>query len=139
MEKIKPGDKPKGVNDVVVTCMDYRFHEVIRDLLNDEHGVDIDHADQLSIGGSSLGITDESLGSSLEIAYKEHGARRAFVFDHTDCGGFGTLEAFDNDEQKEAQAHFEKQDQAREILSNLFPELVVVTYVMGLSGEPIER
>lgn len=139
MEKVKPGDKPKQVDNIVITCMDFRYHESIRDLLKDEHDVNIDQADQLSIGGSSTGIVDGSLMPSIQIAYDSHHTRNLYMFDHIDCGGFGSLKAFDNDAQKEAQAHFESIDKAQGIISKVMPEMVLVTYLMGLDGKPVER
>lgn len=139
MNKLTPGEKPKKVNDIVIKCMDFRYHEWISDLLDEEHDVDYDKVDQLTIGGSSLGITDGSLMPSVKIAYDKHETRKAYIFDHIDCGGFGGLESFDNDVQKEAQAHFESLDEAQAILNKAFQELVVVTYVMGLDGKPIAR
>jgi carbonic anhydrase len=139
MDRLKPAEKPSGTDSVVITRMDYRYHETIKDLLDTKHGVDIDQVDQLSIGGSSKGVTNGSLNGSIKIAYEKHGARNAYLFDHTDCGGFGGLETFNNDEQKEAGAHFEEQDRATRALKELFPDLVVVTYVIGLEGEPLSR
>jgi carbonic anhydrase len=105
----------------------------------DNHGLDIDQIDQLSIGGSSKGVVDGTLMPSLQIAYEKHNAKNVYILDHIDCGGFGSLQAFDNDEAKEAQAHFESLDRAQEVIKKSLPELKVITYVVGLDGEPIER
>jgi len=137
MERIKPADKPKAVKDVVIKCMDFRYHEDISRILRDNHDVNFDQVDQLTIGGSSKAVVDGSLKPSLEIAYAKHKARNVYIFDHIDCGGFGTLAAFDNDEQKEAQAHFASIDQAQAVINKMMPEFVVVSYVVGLDGEPI--
>lgn len=139
MEITKPADKPKTVNDVVITCMDFRYQEPIRQLLIKKHDVDIDNADRLAIGGSSKAVADGTLTPSLKIAYEKHKAKTVYLFDHIDCGGFGGLAAFDNDEQKEARAHFDSIDQAQQILNKMLPEIVVVSYVVGLDGEPIAR
>lgn len=139
MDKLKPGDKPKEVDNVVITCMDFRYQETIRQILQETHGIDIDNVDRLSIGGSSKGVTDGTFTESLQIANEKHSARNVFLFDHIDCGGFGGLAAFDGDEQKEARAHFEEQDRAVQVINKVLPEFVVVTYVIGMDGEPVER
>lgn len=139
MDKLKPGDKPKEVDNVVITCMDFRYQETIRQILQETHGIDIDNVDRLSIGGSSKGVTDGTFTESLQIANEKHSTRNVFLFDHIDCGGFGGLAAFDGDEQKEARAHFEEQDRAVQVINKVLPEFVVVTYVIGMDGEPVER
>jgi carbonic anhydrase len=139
LHELKPADKPNEVNDIVITCMDHRYQEPIGKLLKEKHNVDINHVDRLAIGGSSKGVADGTLMPSIQIAFDKHHARNVWLFDHTDCGGFGGLNAFENDEQKEAQAHFESLDRAQEALHKLLPELLVVTYVIGLDGNPIER
>jgi carbonic anhydrase len=139
LEILKPSDKPSEVKDVVITCMDYRFQETMAQLLKEEHGVDILQVDRLSIGGASKAVADGIFTPSLQIASKKHYAKNVYLFDHTDCGGFGGLEAFDNDELKEAKAHFESIDRAHEVFQKVLPGLVVVSYVLGLDGKPIER
>lgn len=76
---------------------------------------------------------------SIEIGHKKHGVKNIWMFDHIDCGGFGGQETYGNDEHKEAEAHFESQDRAQEAIHEIMPELVVVSYVIGLDGELVER
>jgi len=139
MDKLSPREKPINVKEVVIKCMDFRYHEVISQILMEEHDVNYDKTDQLTIGGSSKAIVDGTLMPSLKIAYEKHGARDIYVFDHIDCGGFGGQAAFDNNERKEADAHFESIDEAQAVLNKAFKDLVVVTYVIGLDGERVER
>lgn len=139
MARLTPGEKPKEVENIVITCMDHRYQEFIRQILMDKHSVDIDHADRLAIGGSSTGVTDGTLMPSIRIAYQKHSAKKVYMLDHLDCGGFGGLEAFGGSEEKEAQAHFESLDRATEAIHKVLPELLVVTYVVGLNGEPVEK
>ena len=139
MEKLKPGDKPTQVDNVVLTCMDHRYQEYIRDILLERHNVDIDHVDRLAIGGSSMAIVDGSMIPSLEIAFNKHRAKKLYVFDHIDCGGFGGQDAFDNDVDKEARAHFESIDRAQDVIHKVLPEIVMISYVVGLDGKPIDR
>ncbi|HET7528998.1 MAG TPA: carbonic anhydrase [Candidatus Saccharimonadales bacterium] len=139
MARLTPGEKPKEIENIVITCMDHRYQEFIRQILMDKHGLDIDHVDRLAIGGSSTGVTDGSLMPSIQIAYEKHGAKNVYMLDHLDCGGFGGLEAFDGSEEREAQAHFESLDRATEAIHKVLPELLVVTYVVGMDGEPVDR
>ncbi|MBX4188797.1 hypothetical protein KW792_01725 [Candidatus Saccharibacteria bacterium] len=137
MNQLKPTDKTVEVKDVVITCMDHRFQEPIVRFLKDEHEVDINHADRLAIGGSSKGVIDGTLMPSLKIAYEKHRAEKVWLFDHTDCGGFGGLEAFDRDEEKEIKAHNDSLAKATEAINKKLPELVVITFVVPLDGKVI--
>jgi len=139
MEKIKPGDMSTDVENVVITCMDKRYQRAIRDLLMEKHEIDINDVDRLAIGGSSKAVADGTLTPSLNIAFAKHNAKNVYIFDHIDCGGFGGQEAFDNDVDKETQAHFESLDAAQEAIHQIVSEVVVVTYVIGPNGRPIDR
>ncbi len=139
MGERKPRDIPKRVDHIVITCMDFRYLETIDQLLKDKHGINMLRTDFLSIGGASKGVVDGSLMPSIKIGYEKHGVKNVYIFDHIDCGGFGGQEAYDNDEQKEADDHFESQDRAQEAVHKIMPELEVVCYVIGLDGEPVER
>lgn len=137
MSELKPAQKPQTVDNIVITCMDYRYQRVIKNILMDQHQVDIDEVDRLAIGGSSSAVADGTLMPSLKIARQKHSAQNVYIFDHIDCGGFGGLAAFDGSVQKEALAHFESLEKAKVAISAVMPELVVVTYVVGLDGEPV--
>lgn len=139
MMERKPRDIPKRMDDLVITCMDFRYLEIINQILKDKHYVSMLGVDYLSIAGASKGVVEGELMPSVEIGYKKHGVKNIWMFDHIDCGGFGGQAAYDNDERKEAEAHFESQDRAQEAIHRLMPELVVVSYVIGLDGEPVER
>jgi carbonic anhydrase len=139
MEKVKPGDKPTQTDNIVLTCMDHRYQEAIREILMAKHNINIDHVDRLAIGGASAAIVDGSMMPSIHIAVEKHKAKNLYIFDHIDCGGFGGQAAFDNDVDKEAQAHFESIDRAKEAVHKVLPEIVIVSYVVGLDGEPIYR
>lgn len=135
----KPRDIPKRMEDLVITCMDFRYLEIINQILKDRHDIDMLKVDYLSIAGASKGVVGGELMPSIEIGHKKHGVKNIWMFDHIDCGGFGGQAAYDNDERKEAEAHFESQDRAQDAIHKIMPELVVVSYVIGLDGEPIER
>lgn len=139
MAERKPRDIPKRVDHIVITCMDFRYLETINQILKDKHDINMQRVDHLSIGGSSKGVVDGSLMPSIKIGYEKHGVKNVYMFDHTDCGGFGGLEAYDNDERKEANAHFDSQDRAQEAIRKIMPEIVVVSYVIGLDGVPLEK
>jgi hypothetical protein len=117
--------------------MDHRFQEPIGELLKDEFDIDIKHVDRLAIGGSSMGVVDGSLMPSIQIAYEKHSAKNVWLFDHTDCGGFGGLQAFDNDEAREVQSHFDSLKRAKEAIHKVLPRLVVTTFVIKLDGEAV--
>lgn len=139
MEKLTPGETPKRTDNVVITCMDFRFQKSVKRILAENNQIDIDEVDRLSIGGPSKAIAEGVFTTSLQIALEKHGAKNVYIFDHLDCGGFGGLEAFDGSPEKEVQAHFEAFDRAHEVLGKVLPEMVVVSYLVGLDGNPVQR
>jgi len=138
-ELVQPKDLPVKIENMVITCMDHRFHAWIRKFLQEEHGIDIDRTDKLSAAGASKAVNEGDLLPQIKKAHTLHDIEKIWIFDHIDCGGFGGLQAHGNNEQKEASAHFESLDRAQEAIHAILPQIVVVKNIIGLDGLPIAQ
>ena len=138
MAEIKPIEMRHEIDDLVITCMDHRFHGPIREFLQDKFDMNIDRMDRLTEAGSSKKVVSGELIPSIQTSYKLHKIKNVWVFDHTDCGGFGGLEAYEFDENKEAEDHFKSLARAQEAIHKVLPQLMVKTFVIGLHGEEIK-
>lgn len=136
MDEIKPRDMPHNVNDCVITCMDHRFQQLIYQKLKNEHH--LERYDRLAWAGSSKAVADGTLIPQIQASHRLHNIKKVWIWDHTDCGGFGGLAAFGNDEPKEIQAHFESQKKAAAAIHQVLPQLAVNTFVINLEGEAIK-
>lgn len=124
-------------DNLVVECMDHRFHRIVRDHLDREFGVDVDRSDRLIDAGASSAVTEDGLLDRCPLAQRLHGIKNVFIYDHLDCGAFGGLKAFNNDEQREMEAHIDSQKRAAEAISKILPSLVIRTFVINLDGEVV--
>lgn len=137
MNKLKPRDIAPKTDNLVITCMDLRFHKITRQVLLEDYKVDVEESDRLILAGSSKAVADGTLIPQIEKSHELHGISNVWVVDHADCGGFGGIAAFENDESKEAQAHFESMARAQEAIHKVLPELVVTTFLINLDGEKV--
>jgi len=138
MAEVIPREKPTQVDDLVIDCMDNRYHKIIRQKLLDEHDIDVDEVVHLRGAGASMKVNDGSFIPDILAADRLQKVKNVWIFDHTDCGGFGKLRAFDNDERREADAHFESLERATEAIHKVLPQLLVKTFVIGLNGQEIK-
>lgn len=137
MSELRPRDISPKTDNMVITCMDRRFLRAARQILKENYGVDIEASARLAKAGASLAVVDEVLIPDIQKSHKLHDIKNVYVVDHTDCGGFGGLEAFGNDEEKEIQKHFESLDEAKDTIHNVLPQLVVITFVVNLDGKAV--
>lgn len=136
MARQRPGEARHEVDHLVVTCMDHRFHDWYGDILTEE---EVHRADKLCMPGASKALNEGQLSDAILISHRLHKIKNIWIFDHTDCGAFGGLEAYDFDQAVEAQAHFRSLDKAERLLNSMLPRLAVRTSVIGLDGKEIKR
>lgn len=137
MSEIKPKDIQHEVNNLVITCSDHRFQRTMRKILDEKYKVDIERSDRIALPGASKAIADGTLIPYIQTLHLLHYTKNVYVVDHTDCGGFGSLEHYGGDEAKETQSHFESLDKAKEAIHNVLPQLVVISFVVTLNGEAV--
>jgi hypothetical protein len=109
--------------------MDYRFHAELPRLLAEHFGVDCFVYDSPGgCGGSKSLIDEETRGMMLDalgLAVNLHGVRRLVIVDHVDCGAYGGSGQFDSPDA-ERQFHAERLREAREIVTDVQPQIEVV-------------
>jgi carbonic anhydrase len=138
MNERRPRDLPHQTDNLVITCIDHRFHESVREILKEEYQVDIDHSDRLSEAGSSKAVADGLLVPSIRTSHRLHAIKNVYIVDHIDCGGFGGLKAFNSDEQRETEAHFHSQSRATNAINKILPQLVITSFVVNMNGESLK-
>lgn len=134
-----PKDKPAKCDELVIECMENRFHEANREFLAEKYGFDLDEVVRLSWAGAYKGVVDGALIPQIEKAAELKAVKNITMVGHTDCGGFGSLEAFGGNENKEAAAQFATADRAIAAISKVLPNLLVRTHLLGLDGQEITR
>src|SRR3990167_9746884 len=78
---------------VVITCMDFRFHDKIQDFLK-KKGY-LGHCDEIVIAGASRDFVKpvhpedgKYVWKQLGLSIKLHDPDEIIVIDHQDCGGY---------------------------------------------------
>ena len=80
---------------LVVTCIDFRFVSTVRDYLTNK-GLR-DNYDLITFPGASLNIN--SIEENIDLSFKLHSPSEIYIFDHEDCGAYGT----DNSQKRHQQ------------------------------------
>ena len=124
------------VDDLIITCSDHRFQDAF---IEKQRQLGIKAAAKIAYPGSSKEVAEGTLSQPILTLYQLHGFEKAHIFDHTDCGGFGGLEAYGFDENEEAESHFRCIDKAAEVLSTLLPKIAVAGYVFDLRMDEVQR
>lgn len=78
---------------VIITCMDFRFHDKIQDFLNNQGY--LGHCDEIVIAGASRDFikpveADDGkyVWKQLGLSLKLHEPEEIIIIDHQDCGGY---------------------------------------------------
>src|SRR5436305_914992 len=122
----------REVDDLVVTCSDHRFQHAFDAILKN---LFIERADRIVYPGPSIAIADGTLIPAIKKLEELHSFTNLHIMDHTDCGAFGGLDAFDWNELEEANAHYRKLEAAQIVIHEALPHITVVQYVVGLEEE----
>lgn len=129
-------------DNLVIRCMDFRFHARLAELLAQHFGVERFECDSLAGCGGSKAIIDEQwravIFQALDLAVPLHRVRRVIIVDHVDCGAYGGSGKF-GDRRDEAQFHAERLREAREIVHRSYPQLEVALFYQDRDGiTPVE-
>src|SRR3989344_83529 len=93
---------------LVISCIDFRFVTKLRDYLVDQ---DLKGSyDLITVPGASLNIGEvlETIG----LSFKLHNPKEVYIFDHEDCGAYGTSDSLET--------HKENLRRAKEIINKEF-------------------
>lgn len=120
-----------GVNDLVISCMDFRFRERVAAWIAANLN---NQADLVGAAGASKAILDpvsqEFLMNMIKIGRDLHGVKTVHIIDHIDCGAYGGSGKH-ADEASETNFHAEQLAAAAKLVAEKFPTLQVKTYVMN--------
>jgi carbonic anhydrase len=135
-------DETCKCENMVVRCMDYRFHAELPALLAEHFGEECFAYDSPGGCGGSKALIDERpreiILEALDLGVSLHGVRRFIIVDHVDCGAYGGSERF-SDTEAERQFHIERLCEAREIVAEAQPDVEVVLFYQDTEGiSPIE-
>ena len=118
---------------IVISCIDFRFHEKLKQALKREK---INSFDLLTLTGGAKNLANPSkkiyqqtVIDNIKLAQKLHKIKMVVLCNHIDCGAYGGSSQFKNlkEEIKFHQAELKK---AEKIIKKLFPVLKVKTIIL---------
>jgi hypothetical protein len=123
---------------IVVACFDNRFDRVLRRFLRHIHVV---NPDPVLVAGGAKSLSSPEhpadrnfLLAQVEKSIRLHNTTRAILSLHSDCGAYGGLGAFKDNEAAEV-AHFRDElRHSRRIMHDLFPTLEIECYFFDFRG-----
>ncbi len=123
----------------IVWCFDNRFTPALNEFARNKN---YQHYDLIKVAGGAKSlaspekeIEEEYILKQIETSLKLHHAERIVLMNHSDCGAYGGLKNFDNDETKEKEFHIQELVKAREFLQkNLAVQVPINLIFVGFSG-----
>lgn len=131
--------KAHSAKAMLVTCMDFRFHNDAAKYMKD-HGYDVNY-DKFVLAGVSLGMNQtqkpywaEALMDHIEMSKTLHHITKVILMDHLDCGAYKTFRPDVKTEEEEIEAHKENLKKAEERIKKRFPEMKIKKRLMHKDG-----
>jgi len=115
---------------LVLTCLDFRFHEQLVKLLHEQGINNFDL--KCDAGAVKYLVSDEKpavrewILQNIEIAKRLHRIRQVVLINHADCGAYGGNAAFESDEAQLV-FHREQLVSAKAKITVAYPDLTVKT------------
>ncbi len=125
-------------NLLVVSCIDFRFQEHLRNFLEKDYK---GNYDLVCLAGSaknfiSGGEADkETILKQVKISENLHHIKKVFLINHQNCGAYGSSIVSGSREEKEI--HRKDLISAKEEIKKFFPDLEVLLYFIEFETEPI--
>lgn len=108
---------------IVVTCIDFRFHEFIESGLKD-----ILHGKKFDFVGHAGGVKDlNAVIDQIKISEHLHNISEVYLINHEDCGAYG--------DEGTHERHVTDLKIASNKVTELWPHLDVKLYYLHLDGE----
>jgi hypothetical protein len=120
--------QPYVADAAVIACFDARFDLALRKLLR---RLGIEQPDTVRIAGGpralASGTSEERafVSEQIRTSRRLHRSSSVLLINHTDCGAYGGLRAFDGDTERERAFHVAELQRAADIVSSLVPEAKV--------------
>jgi len=97
---------------LVITCMDFRFHEKTVQFIRDSLGITT--FDLLTSPGAAKTVNSDVVGLSKKL----HGIKRVVIVNHATCGAYGI-----SDPQEDLETQSKDLKKADAVLGDIFPDL----------------
>lgn len=120
----------------VITCMDYRQIQEVRDCVR--YDFKIDRFGLIGLPGSGKRFIEDGIISwnSFYEAVEKHGSNLFFIFHHADCGAYGGEDAFNCDPIAEELMHRAQMYHLRDMIYKRKPGVkVILVYVRFIEGK----
>lgn len=118
-------------NNLIVSCMDFRFHESICEWVKENKMVG--DYDLISLAGAQKVLVDpetkDFFFKQLEISVNLHKTKNVILLAHQDCGAYGGSKSFANWEEEKAK-YVEDLNEAELAIKNLYPEIKVKKMIL---------
>jgi hypothetical protein len=141
MRKLFHFDSPREqyqCDAAIVWCFDNRFDLGFRKFLK---RIGVCYSDPIKVAGGAKCLASPSQESDREFVLDQirtsirlHETKRVILMLHSDCGAYGGLEAFNGDEQAEADHHRDELKRAKASLAAAIPDLRVDAYFVNFEG-----
>lgn len=121
---------------LILYCVDYRGEGALREFLFEK---EFRHYDLIKIPGGAKALVGQSetekavILGYIETLINLHSAKRIILTTHIDCGACGGSSAFNGDTD-EHQKHEGWLSAAKNLLSDMFPNIPIETYFVDYSG-----
>lgn len=127
---------------LVLSCIDFRFHEGFLEKVKSELGVE--NFDLVALAGGAKNIVspaDRKFSDvvfwNIEIAAKLHEIKKVILTNHMDCGAYEGSNSFGSRED-EINFHKTELSFAREMIRKKFPDLDIEVYLVYKEGSEIK-
>jgi len=122
----------------VICCFDERIRLATNKFLENRGIV---HPDMIVVAGGAKTLASPTCDSEREfilqqvdISARLHGTRCVYLMNHSDCGAYGGLAAFQGDPLQEAEQHQRELTRAAEAVRAKFPKLEVQCFFVTFDG-----
>jgi len=122
----------------VVWCIDARFHVGFSKFLK---RIGISRPDRIKIAGGAKALASPERESEREFVLDQlqksiqlHNTKLVILMVHSDCGGYGGLQAFGGNTRAEAENHEAELRRAADCVRQAVPGIAVQGYYMAFDG-----
>lgn len=123
----------------IVWCFDDRFSNALKSFVDNSK---INNFDLVKIAGGAktLAICNDCpeknfVLNQILISINLHNAKKVVLMNHSDCGAYGGLKTFEDDEEKERQTHIVELKNAANFLKDSLPkDISIETVFVNFDG-----
>lgn len=120
---------------LVLTCIDFRFHEKLKDALAK---LKIKNYDLMALAGGAKNLASptkaiyqKTVLDNIKLAADLHKIKKVILVNHIDCGAYGGSNSHKN-KKEEIAFHKSELKKSEEVIKTVFPNLKVKTELLLL-------